>query len=107
MVVELGIERIVKFLMILVEGCYLLMGEDMCEDGLFVNRGEGKWVGLNGMVRCLLYKKDGGEVKFVIVEGKKVELGMYGGIEKDFVGKVGDGEEGIMRDVRKVVERLK
>ena len=69
--------------------------------------GQGKSVGLNAIVTSLLYKKHPAELKFVIIDPKKVEFSIYAPIEKHFLAKVPDNEEPIITDVRKVIETLK
>lgn len=69
--------------------------------------GMGKSVGLNAIVTSLLYKKHPAELKFVIIDPKKVEFGIYAPIEKHFLAKLPDNEEAIITDVDKVVATLK
>lgn len=69
--------------------------------------GMGKSVGLNAIVTSLLYKKHPAELKFVIVDPKKVEFSVYAPIEKHFLAKLPDSEEAIITDVNKVVQTLK
>ncbi len=69
--------------------------------------GQGKSVGLNAIVTSLLYKKHPAELKFVIVDPKKVEFSVYAPIEKHFLAKLPDGEDAIITDVTKVVQTLK
>lgn len=68
--------------------------------------GQGKSVGLNAIVTSLLYKKHPAELKFVIVDPKKVEFAIYAPIEKHFLAKLPDGEDAIITDVSKVVQTL-
>jgi S-DNA-T family DNA segregation ATPase FtsK/SpoIIIE len=68
--------------------------------------GQGKSVGLNAIVTSLLYKKHPAELKFVIVDPKKVEFSVYAPIEKHFLAKLPDGEDAIITDVSKVVQTL-
>lgn len=68
--------------------------------------GQGKSVGLNAIVTSLLYKKHPAELKFVIVDPKKVEFSVYAPIEKHFLAKLPDGEDAIITDVTKVVQTL-
>ncbi len=68
--------------------------------------GQGKSVGLNAIVTSLLYKKHPAELKFVIVDPKKVEFAIYAPIEKHFLAKLPDGEDAIITDVTKVVQTL-
>ncbi len=68
--------------------------------------GQGKSVGLNAIVTSLLYKKHPAELKFVIVDPKKVEFAIYAPIERHFLAKLPDGEDAIITDVTKVVQTL-
>ena len=68
--------------------------------------GQGKSVGLNAMIISLLYKKHPSELKFVMVDPKKVEFSIYSIIEKHFLAKLPDEEEPIITDVTKVVQTL-
>lgn len=68
--------------------------------------GQGKSVGLNAIIASLLYKKHPSELKFVMVDPKKVELTLYSKIERHFLAKLPDSEEAIITDTRKVVRTL-
>jgi len=68
--------------------------------------GQGKSVGLNAVITSLLYKKHPSELKFVMVDPKKVELTLYSKIERHFLAKLPDSEEAIITDTRKVVRTL-
>jgi S-DNA-T family DNA segregation ATPase FtsK/SpoIIIE len=68
--------------------------------------GQGKSVGLNAVITSLLYKKHPSELKFVLVDPKKVELTLYSKIERHFLAKLPDSEEAIITDTRKVVRTL-
>lgn len=68
--------------------------------------GQGKSVGLNAILVSLLYKKHPAEVKFVLIDPKKVELTLYNKIEKHFLAKLPDEEEAIITDTSKVVNTL-
>ena len=68
--------------------------------------GQGKSVGLNAVITSLLYKKHPAELKFVMVDPKKVELTLYSKIERHFLAKLPDSEEAIITDTRKVVRTL-
>ena len=68
--------------------------------------GQGKSVGLNTMIASLLYKKHPAELKFVLIDPKKVEFSIYSVIEKHFLAKLPDEEEPIITDVTKVVQTL-
>lgn len=65
--------------------------------------GQGKSVGLNAILASLLYKKHPSQVKFVLVDPKKVELTLYNKIERHFLAKLPDAEESIINDTSKVV----
>lgn len=69
--------------------------------------GMGKSVGLNAIVTSLLYKKHPAELKFVIIDPKKVEFSVYTPIEKHFLAKLPDSDDAIITDVNKVVMTLK
>ncbi len=68
--------------------------------------GQGKSVGLNAAITSLLYKKHPAEIKFVLVDPKKVELTLYTKIERHFLAKLPDEEEAIITDITKVVNTL-
>ena len=68
--------------------------------------GTGKSVGLNAVITSLLYKKHPAELKFVMVDPKKVELSLYSKIERHYLAKLPDSEEAIITDVKKVVRTL-
>ena len=68
--------------------------------------GQCKSVGLNAIVTSLLYKKHPAELKFVLVDPKKVEFSIYSVIENHFLAKLPDGGEPIITDVTKVVQTL-
>ncbi len=68
--------------------------------------GQGKSVGLNAIIASLLYKKHPSELKFVMVDPKKVELTLYSRIERHYLAKLPDSEEAIITDTRKVVRTL-
>ncbi|MGM9693881.1 MAG: DNA translocase FtsK 4TM domain-containing protein [Alloprevotella sp.] len=70
--------------------------------------GMGKSVGLNAIITSLLYKKHPAELKFVMVDPKKVEFSIYAPIENHFLAKIPDeAEDPIITDVTKVVQTLK
>ena len=69
--------------------------------------GQGKSVGLNAIITSLLYTKHPSEMKFVLVDPKKVELSLYSKIEHHFLAKLPDAEEAIITDTQKVVYTLK
>ncbi|GAO45557.1 DNA translocase FtsK 4TM domain-containing protein [Flavihumibacter petaseus] len=68
--------------------------------------GQGKSVGLNAILVSLLYKKHPSQLKFVLVDPKKVELSIYRTIEKHFLAKLPGEEEAIITDTKKVVHTL-
>lgn len=68
--------------------------------------GQGKSVGLNAIITSLLYKKHPAELKFVLIDPKKVEFSIYSAIEKHFLAKLPDGDEAIITDVKKVINTL-
>ena len=68
--------------------------------------GQGKSVGLNAVLTSLLYKKHPAEVKFVLVDPKKVELTLYNKIERHYLAKLPDSEESIITDNKKVINTL-
>lgn len=68
--------------------------------------GQGKSVGLNCILASLLYKKHPAQVKFVLVDPKKVELTLFNKIERHFLAKLPDEEEAIITDTSKVVHTL-
>ena len=69
--------------------------------------GQGKSVGLNAIITSLLYKKHPSELKFVMVDPKKVEFSIYSPIENHFLAKIPDNDDPIITDVTKVVQTLK
>ena len=68
--------------------------------------GQGKSVGLNAILTSLLYKKHPAEVKFVLVDPKKVELTLFNKIERHYLAKLPDTEEAIITDNTKVINTL-
>ncbi len=68
--------------------------------------GQGKSVGLNAILVSLLYKKHPSQLKFVLVDPKKVELSIYRTIEKHFLAKLPGEEEAIITDTKKVIHTL-
>jgi S-DNA-T family DNA segregation ATPase FtsK/SpoIIIE len=68
--------------------------------------GMGKSVGLNILLASLLYKKHPSQLKFVLVDPKKVELSIYNTIERHFLAKLPDSEEAIITDTKKVIHTL-
>jgi S-DNA-T family DNA segregation ATPase FtsK/SpoIIIE len=69
--------------------------------------GQGKSVGLNAIITSLLYKKHPSELKFVLVDPKKVELSLYSPLEKHYLAKLPDAEEAIITDTKRVVYTLR
>lgn len=69
--------------------------------------GQGKSVGLNVIITSLLYKKHPSQLKFVLIDPKKVEFNIYAGIEKHFLAKLPDHDDAIVTDIPKVVQTLK
>lgn len=68
--------------------------------------GQGKSVGLNAILLSILYKKHPAQVKFVLVDPKKVELTLYNRIERHFLAKLPDDGDAIITDTSKVVNTL-
>jgi DNA segregation ATPase FtsK/SpoIIIE, S-DNA-T family len=68
--------------------------------------GQGKSVGLNAIITSLLYKKHPSQLKFVLVDPKKVELNLYASLEKHFLAKMPDEEDAIITDIQKVKNTL-
>ena len=68
--------------------------------------GQGKSVGLNAILTSLLYSKHPAEVKFILVDPKKVELTLFNKIERHYLAKLPDTEEAIITDNTKVINTL-
>ncbi len=68
--------------------------------------GQGKSVGLNAILVSLLYKKHPSQIKFVLVDPKKVELTLFNKIERHFLAKLPDSAEAIITDTKKVIHTL-
>ena len=68
--------------------------------------GQGKSVGLNAVLTSLLYKKHPAQLKFVLVDPKKVELTLFNKIERHFLAKLPDSEDAIITDNQKVIHTL-
>ncbi|OYT16211.1 MAG: cell division protein FtsK [Bacteroidetes bacterium 4572_77] len=68
--------------------------------------GQGKSVGLNAIIASLLYKKHPSQLKFVMVDPKKVELTLFSKIERHYLAKLPDSEEAIITDTQAVVHTL-
>ena len=69
--------------------------------------GQGKSVGLNAILCSILFKKHPDDVKFILVDPKKVELTLYNKIEKHFLAKLSNSQESIITDTKSVVKTLK
>jgi len=68
--------------------------------------GQGKSVGINAILVSLLYKKHPSQLKFVLVDPKKVELSIYKHIENHYLAKLPNEEEAIITDTKKVINTL-
>jgi S-DNA-T family DNA segregation ATPase FtsK/SpoIIIE len=68
--------------------------------------GQGKSVGLNAIIASLLYSKHPSDLKFIMVDPKKVELTLYNRIERHYLAKLPDSEDAIITDVKQVVRTL-
>ena len=68
--------------------------------------GQGKSVGLNAIITSLLYKKHPSQLKFVLIDPKKVELNLYSSLENHFLAKMPDEEDAIITDIQKVKNTL-
>ena len=68
--------------------------------------GQGKSVGLNAVLTSLIYKKHPSEVKFVLVDPKKVELTLFNKIERHYLAKLPDSNEAIITDNKEVIKTL-
>ncbi|MGB3344481.1 MAG: DNA translocase FtsK 4TM domain-containing protein [Aequorivita sp.] len=68
--------------------------------------GQGKSVGLNAILTSLIYKKHPAEVKFVLIDPKKVELTLFNKIERHYLAKLPDTDEAIITDTTKVINTL-
>jgi S-DNA-T family DNA segregation ATPase FtsK/SpoIIIE len=68
--------------------------------------GQGKSVGINAIITSILYKKHPAEVKFVLIDPKRVELPLYTKIERHFLAKLPGEEDAIITDTRKVINTL-
>lgn len=68
--------------------------------------GQGKSVGINAILTSLLYKKHPAELKFVLVDPKKVELSLFKKIERHFLAKLPNEDEPIITDTKKVINTL-
>jgi DNA segregation ATPase FtsK/SpoIIIE, S-DNA-T family len=68
--------------------------------------GQGKSVGINAIITSILYKKHPAEIKFVLIDPKRVELPLYVKIERHFLAKLPDEEDAIITDTQKVIKTL-
>jgi DNA segregation ATPase FtsK/SpoIIIE, S-DNA-T family len=68
--------------------------------------GQGKSVGLNAIITSILYKKHPAEVKFVLIDPKRVELPLYAKIERHYLAKLPGDEDAIITDTQKVINTL-
>jgi DNA segregation ATPase FtsK/SpoIIIE, S-DNA-T family len=68
--------------------------------------GQGKSVGINAIITSILYKKHPSEIKFVLIDPKRVELPLYTKIERHFLAKLPDEEDAIITDTQKVIKTL-
>lgn len=68
--------------------------------------GQGKSVGLNVILTSLIYKRHPSQIKFVLVDPKKVEMSLYSKLERHYLAKLPNSEEAIITDTRKVVHTL-
>jgi S-DNA-T family DNA segregation ATPase FtsK/SpoIIIE len=68
--------------------------------------GQGKSVGINALITSVLYKKHPSEIKFVLIDPKRVELPLYAKIERHFLAKLPGEEDAIITDTRKVINTL-
>ncbi|MCX6327100.1 MAG: DNA translocase FtsK 4TM domain-containing protein [Bacteroidia bacterium] len=68
--------------------------------------GQGKSVGINAIITSILYKKHPAEIKFVLIDPKRVELPLYMKIERHFLAKLPDEDDAIITDTQKVIKTL-
>lgn len=68
--------------------------------------GQGKSVGLNVILTSLIYKRHPSQLKFVLVDPKKVEMSLFSKLERHYMAKLPNSEEAIITDTRKVVHTL-
>ncbi|SDK61735.1 DNA segregation ATPase FtsK/SpoIIIE, S-DNA-T family [Catalinimonas alkaloidigena] len=68
--------------------------------------GQGKSVGLNVLLTSLIYRKHPSQLKFVLVDPKKVELSLFSKIERHYLAMLPDGDEAIITDTKKVINTL-
>lgn len=96
----------------------IALGKTISNEGLIIDlakmphllvagaTGQGKSVGLNVILTSLLYKRHPSQLKFVLVDPKKVEMSLFSKIERHFLAKLPNSEEAIITDTRKVVHTL-
>jgi DNA segregation ATPase FtsK/SpoIIIE, S-DNA-T family len=68
--------------------------------------GQGKSVGLNAVITSLLYRKHPSELKFVMVDPKMVEFGIYSDLERHYLAKLPDADKAVITDCTKVIMTL-
>ena len=68
--------------------------------------GQGKSVGINSIITSLLYKKHPSEIKFILVDPKKVELTLFNKIERHYLAKLPDSDEAIITENKTVIKTL-
>ncbi len=68
--------------------------------------GQGKSVGLNVLITSLIYKRHPSQLKFVLVDPKKVELSLFNKLERHFLAKIPNSEEAIITETKKVIYTL-
>ncbi len=96
----------------------IALGKTISNEGLIIDlakmphllvagaTGQGKSVGLNVILTSLIYKRHPSQLKFVLVDPKKVEMSLYSKLERHFLAKLPNSEEAIITDTRKVVHTL-
>jgi S-DNA-T family DNA segregation ATPase FtsK/SpoIIIE len=96
----------------------IALGKTISNEGLIIDlakmphllvagaTGQGKSVGLNVILTSLLYKRHPSQLKFVLVDPKKVEMSLFSKIERHYLAKLPNSEEAIITDTRKVVHTL-
>ena len=96
----------------------IALGKTISNEGLIIDlakmphllvagaTGQGKSVGLNVILTSLIYKRHPSQLKFVLVDPKKVEMALYSKIERHYLAKLPNSEEAIITDTRKVVHTL-
>jgi S-DNA-T family DNA segregation ATPase FtsK/SpoIIIE len=96
----------------------IALGKTISNEGLIIDlakmphllvagaTGQGKSVGLNVILTSLIYKRHPSQLKFVLVDPKKVEMSLYSKLERHYLAKLPNSEEAIITDTRKVVHTL-